>query len=76
MATPKKTNAPKRTSSPARPASTPAKASSPKASATKGMTAKNLATNIRPVRAVPTSPIVHSKTLANGQPRPKSRRSK
>lgn len=35
-----------------------------------------LATRVKPVKTVPTSPVVRSKTLANGEPRPKSRRSK
>lgn len=33
-----------------------------------------IATRVKPVRVIPTGPAPNSKTLANGQPRPKSRR--
>ena len=45
-------------------------------SATKTPSPTAMATRVKPVRTVPTGPIVHSKTLANGEPRPKSRRSR
>lgn len=35
-----------------------------------------MAARIKPVRVIPTGPAPNSKTMANGQPRPKSRRSK
>ena len=58
------------------PAKPKAPASRSSASKPKAPSPKSLAANMKPVRVVPTSPIVHSKTLANGEPRPKSRRSK
>ena len=33
-----------------------------------------MTTMVKPVRVIPTGPAPNSKTLANGQPRPKSRR--
>lgn len=64
MPTPKKTGtAPKRSSTAAKTRSTSTKATAPAAYATK----------VKPVRTIPTGPVTHSKTLANGQPRPKKR---
>lgn len=72
MATPKKTGATsKRTTAPPKRTRSSTKTATPKAPKPTAM-----ATRIKPVRVIPTSPIVHSKTLANGEPRPKSRRSK
>ena len=73
MASPKKTSATPRRSSTTRTTSTPAKTT---AQRTTAPSPASYATRVKPVKTIPTGPVVRSKTLANGQPRPKSRRSK
>lgn len=77
MPSTKKTSTlPKRTSAPERKTRTSTKTSAQKATAPKAPKPTAMATRVKPVRVIPTGPIVRSKTLANGEPRPKSRRSK
>ena len=42
--------------------------------ASRTLSPKSFAMRIPTARVVPTGPIPHTKTMANGQPRPKSRR--
>lgn len=69
MAAPKKTSTSRRsTATPKNTGTTKAAPKAPKPTA--------MATRVKPVRTVPVQAAPHAKTLANGEPRPKSRRGK